>query len=564
MTKKRSILAQRPSVKPSDRILSISVLANGSLISKKVQLIKLTINQALNQISNASIELADPDFQWCDSLDFLPGVWLKISAGYMGEEKGIFSGIILSQTVKQTESGNSLILELQDPAFVLNSTEKASIFNNMSDAEIVSAVISQYPDLTVEIENLASIPHSLIQPNCSDWNFIIEIAKNNGCFVILKSGELTLKQLTLIGNSVHKLTKNKTEAYNLQIDAGSLHKSVMGKVWNYQNQSIEEVDFQLNDALLKEFTESIALPNFELLENQYDSLQEMSTALQNKLAESILSVAKGNIKITGTADITAGDLVELINFGTRLSGNALVSGVSHIISDGQWITKLEIGIPKQSEEELNQRIFSGLQIGIVWALEGDPLQQNRIKIKLPLMDSEGEGVWARVSHPDAGDLRGLHFLPEIGDEVVVSFLEGGYKNPVILGALHSSQNPAPFPESDDNNLKGILTKNKLKLIFDDDEKSILIETQGGSKIKLSDEKKIQIEDSLGNKIALDQDGISLESIKDLHLKAAGDLKLSGINIEADSAANLELKASAGAELSSGGSTVIKGSIVQIN
>lgn len=564
MTKKRSILAQRPSVKPSDQILSISVLANGSLISKKIQLIKLTINQTLNQISTASIELADPDFQWCDSLDFLPGVELKISAGYTREEKEIFSGIILSQTVKQTESGNVLILELQDPAFVLNSTEKASIFNNMSDSEIVSAVISQYPELTVEIENLASTPNSLIQPNCSDWNFILEIAKNNGCFVILKSGKLTLKRLTLVGNPAHKLTKNKAEAYSLQIDASSIHKSVIGKVWNYQNQRIEEVDFQLSDILLKELAESIALPNFELLENQYDSLQEMSTALQNKLAESILSVAKGNIKIAGSADINVGDLVELMNFGKRLSGNALVSGVSHLISNGQWITKLEIGIPNQSVEESNQRIFSGLQIGIVGALEGDPLQQNRIKIKLPLMDSEAEGVWARVCLPDAGNLRGLHFLPEIGDEVVVSFLDGGYKNPIILGALHSSQNPAPFPESDDNNLKGILTKNKLKLIFDDDEKSILIETQGGSKIKLSDEDQIQIEDSLGNKIAIDQDGISLESIKDLHLKAAGDLKLTGTNIEAASTANLELKASAGAELSSSGSTVVKGSIVQIN
>jgi uncharacterized protein involved in type VI secretion and phage assembly len=560
MTKKRSILAQRP----SDRILSISVLANGSLISKKVQLIKLTINQAINQISTATIELADPDFQWSDSLDFLPGVELKISAGYTREEKEIFSGIILSQTVKQTENGNSLSLELQDPAFVLNSTEKASIFNTMSDSEIVSAVINQYPGLKVEFENLASIPHSLIQPNCSDWNFILEIAKINGCFVILKSGELTLKQLTLIGNPVHKLAKNKTEAYNLQIDAGSLHKSVKGKVWNYQNQTIEEVAFQLNDALLKELAENIALPNFELLENQYDSLQEMSTALQNKLSESVLSVAKGNIKIAGTADISVGDLVELMHFGKRLSGNALVSGVSHFILNGQWITKLEIGIPNQLEEEPNRRTISGLQIGIVAALEGDPLEQNRIKIKLPLIDYEGEGVWARVCHPDAGHLRGLHFLPEIGDEVVVSFLDGGYKNPVILGALHSSQNPAPFPESDDNNLKGILTKNKLKLIFDDDEKSILIETYGGSKIKLSDENQIHIEDSLGNKIALDQDGISLESIKDLHLKAAGDLKLSGINIEADSAANLELKASAGAELSSSGSTVVKGSIVQIN
>lgn len=104
----------------------------------------------------------------------------------------------------------------------------------------------------------------------------------------------------------------------------------------------------------------------------------------------------------------------------------------------------------------------------------------------------------------------------------------------------------------------------MKLIFDDDEKSILIETPQGNRIKLSDENQIQVEDSVGNKITLHQDGITIESIKDLNLKAAGNLNLTGINIKAASAASLELIGSAGAELSSSASTVVKGAIVQIN
>jgi phage protein D len=564
MTKKRSILSQKPLIKPSKRILSISILANGSHISKEAQLVKIETNHSLNQIPTAAIELADPDFQWCDSANFLPGVALKINLGYNEEEKEIFRGIVVSQTMKPTGSGNLLILELQDSAFVLNSTKRASVYNEMTDSEIVLAVIGRYPGLSVEIENAANIPLSRIQANCSDWNFILEIANSNGYHALLKSGELTLKKLALSGNAVSKLAKSNLYDYNLQLDSNSLHENIKGKVWNYQDQTVEEVDFQLEEGLPKELAESIGLPDFELLENQYDPFLEMSSTLQNKLSESILSIAKGSLKIPGTADFNAGDIVELTDFGQRISGNALVSGISHIISNGQWHTKLEIGLPDRSDEESSRTSFSSLHIGIVSALEGDPLQQNRIKIKLPLIDSEAEGVWARICLPDAGNLRGIHFLPEIGDEVVISFLGAGFKNPVILGALHSSGNPAPIPESDDSNLKGIFTRNKLKLIFDDDEKSILIETPQGNRIKLSDENQIQVEDSVGNKITLHQDGITIESIKDLNLKAAGNLNLTGINIKAASAASLELIGSAGAELSSSASTVVKGAIVQIN
>lgn len=564
MTKKRSILPQDPLSKLSKRILSISVLANGSNISKEVRLLKLEAKHSLNQIPKATLEIADPDFQWCDSPSFLPGVELKINVGNRLREKEIFMGIITSQTMKHTGSGNLLVLELQDPGFALNSTKKASMYNEMKDAEIVSAIINHYPKLQVEVENTSNIPHNRTQANCSDWNFILEIAKDNGWYVLLKSGKITLKQLNLNGNAVSNFGKNNIYDYNLKMDSSSLSEKVKGKVWNYQEQITEEASYQLDDGLPKELAELIANPDFELLENQYDSLMEMSSSLQNKLSESIFSVARGSLKILGTADIHVGDIIELTDFSERMSGKTIVTGISHLVVNSQWHTELEIGLSELSDGKSNLNSYLGLHIGIVNALEGDPLQQNRIKIKFPLIGLDDEGIWARICLPDAGNLRGFHFMPEIGDEVVVSFLEGGFKNPIILGALHSSKNPAPISQSDDNNLKGIFTRNKLKLIFDDDEKSILLETEQGNRIKLSDENQINVEDSSGNKITLDQDGITIESIKDLTLKAGGDLNLTGININAASAASLKLIGSAGAELSSSASTVVKGAIVQIN
>ena len=105
----------------------------------------------------------------------------------------------------------------------------------------------------------------------------------------------------------------------------------------------------------------------------------------------------------------------------------------------------------------------------------------------------------------------------------------------------------------------------LSLLFDDDKKTISIETPNGNKILLTDDEgAILLEDENGNKICMNADGITIESSADLILKASGDVSLEGTNIEIKANAEFKAEGSAGAEVSSGGMTAISGSLVQIN
>src|SRR5262249_40393044 len=160
----------------------------------------------------------------------------------------------------------------------------------------------------------------------------------------------------------------------------------------------------------------------------------------------------------------------------------------------------------------------------VTALEGDPDGEDRIKCRLPLISASEVGIWARLATPDAGKDRGTYFRPEIDDEVVVGFLNDDPRYPVILGQCHSSARPAPEPPKDDNHHKGYVSREKLKLTFDDEKKVIVLETPAGNKVTLSeDDKGITMQDQNGNKITLNQDGITVESVKDLVLKAGKDV-----------------------------------------
>jgi uncharacterized protein involved in type VI secretion and phage assembly len=145
-------------------------------------------------------------------------------------------------------------------------------------------------------------------------------------------------------------------------------------------------------------------------------------------------------------------------------------------------------------------------------------------------------VWARVAHPDAGKQRGQVFWPEPGDEVVVGFLNGDPRQAIVLGALHGSANAPPDdagPPSQDNTRRAIVSKAGTVIAFDDDKKSVRIETPGKNKVVIDDDaKSITLADQHGNTITLDDKGITLKSAKDFTIDAAsGKVVIKGSTVD---------------------------------
>ena len=112
----------------------------------------------------------------------------------------------------------------------------------------------------------------------------------------------------------------------------------------------------------------------------------------------------------------------------------------------------------------------------------------------------------------------------------------------------------------------------MQFTFDDEKKVIVLETPGGNKVTLSEDAKgIVLEDQNGNKIILDDSGIKIESSKDFSLKASGDIKMEGMNLDLKAQTGLKAAGTATAEVSGANTTikgsattVIQGGMVQIN
>jgi uncharacterized protein involved in type VI secretion and phage assembly len=184
---------------------------------------------------------------------------------------------------------------------------------------------------------------------------------------------------------------------------------------------------------------------------------------------------------------------------------------------------------------------------------------------LPLVVDGDDGVWARVAAVDAGSDRGFFFRPEVGDEVLVGFLDDDPRQPVILGMLHSSAKTAPLSPSNDNPQKGYKSRSGIQLMFDDDKKIVTLLTPGGNSLVLDDDAQgITIKDQNGNKIELGSDGIVIESSKALTLKADTAASVeSGTSLDVKAGTALTCEGTASNDIKSGGVVKVAGSAIQL-
>lgn len=208
-----------------------------------------------------------------------------------------------------------------------------------------------------------------------------------------------------------------------------------------------------------------------------------------------------------------------------------------------------------------QNRFYGVAVGVVTNIK-DPEGLGRIKVKFPWLSEEDESYWARIVTPMAGKERGLYFLPEVEDEVLVVFEQGDIEFPYILGGLWNGQDKPPLSNDDgENNQRMLKSRSGHTILLDD--------TKGGEKIVIRDKtEKNQIEiDSKTNTmtLAVEKDLIVEAKGKITIKTSGGDLAIECQNLEIKAQQNCDIKANASCSLQSNAVLAIKGAAgVKIN
>ena len=171
-------------------------------------------------------------------------------------------------------------------------------------------------------------------------------------------------------------------------------------------------------------------------------------------------------------------------------------------------------------------LFHGAHLAEVVDLN-DPDNLNRVQLRLynfDGVDGHDGAIWARVAVPFAGDNRGTFFIPDVGDEVMVIFVNGDPRHPIVVGGLWNGSDTAPESISGGRNIKKVIrSKNGVKVTLEDQDgqEKFIAETPGGQKVTLKDGPgAVTIEDSNGNSIKLETAGITITASAKVTINAS--------------------------------------------
>jgi uncharacterized protein involved in type VI secretion and phage assembly len=145
----------------------------------------------------------------------------------------------------------------------------------------------------------------------------------------------------------------------------------------------------------------------------------------------------------------------------------------------------------------------------------DPEKEGRVKLQFPWFDEDVVIEWSRVRQFYAGNGYGAFFVPEVGDEVLVAFVHGDMRMPVVLGGLYNGEDKPPSDRQKAKDQKMIRTKAGHELVFDDSskERRIKLTTAASHVLDLDDkDKKVLVKTSGGHELELD-DGANTVTVK---------------------------------------------------
>lgn len=588
----------------SRSLATYSIKVEGKTIPSTYEVVSIDTWITVNRLPKARLVIYDGspstgDFPISNVSTFLPGNKIEIAAGYDGSNSVIFEGMIVQQGIEINQTGSSmLVVDISDEAMGMSLDRKNAIFTNIKDSDLIASLI-RANGLSASVTATDTVYEDIVQYYASDWDLMVMRAELNGFVVIVNGGKVTVGMpdtsqqpvLTVsYGDSILDL--------DARMDAATQFTSSSIKSYCWDDATQKLVEFGPGSLKLTEpgnvSSDQLAATFKVKAYTQQtgaiipsSSLQDWSTA---ELLKSKLSKIRGQVRFQGSALAQPGNMIQLGGLGDRFNGAAYISGVRHNITDNRWLTTVTFGLgypwfvteaPHISSPQAAGQLppIQGLQTGKVKQVATDPNGEFRVLMTLPILGNDSQGVWARLGSFYASNNFGAVFYPEIGDELIVAFMNNDPRSPVIVGSVYSKNLPPPYPPDEKNTMKAVVTRSKLELTFNDEDKVIEIKTPGKRSVRLDDKAgSIMISDT-NNTITMTNSGITVDSASEMTLKAKGSITIdAGGNLAMSSTGNATLKGAqvahtatgkfsaqgAMAELTASATLAVRGALVQIN
>jgi phage protein D len=504
--------------------------------------LEVTVENSLHLPDVATLVLHDGRLHWIDEASVAPGRSLRILAKAGRVEKMLFDGEIVEIEPDFALGTQQLIVRAFDRLHRLARGHHVRSFLNVSDDDLVKK-IAQEAGLQAQVGPMSQVFSYVFQNNETNLAFLQERAAALGYLLYVQGKTLHCEAPQIGGNPVELEWGSTLREFRPRMTTIGQDNSVAARGWNPATK--QEVVGQAGKAQgVPQLGET--MNGGELAYRAFNIEAQMLVAdrpirtqtVADKLAQAVADRQAGSFieaegSCTGDPSLIAGASVTIKSVGKRFSGTYYVTRTLHTYNSRQgYVTQFGISghhpttlfnLLTREEKAITSM---GLVIGIVTDNQ-DPDGYGRVKVRYPWLSSDHASDWARVVTPGGGAQRGMEFLPEVNDEVLVGFEMGDIHYPYILGGLWNGRDAPP---------KNVVSGGKVQ--------QRIIRSRTGHMITLDDNDDgggVTIEDKNGNKIVMDsgankltiivQGNASLNAQGNLTLAAQGRVSIKGTGVE---------------------------------
>jgi phage protein D/phage baseplate assembly protein gpV len=579
------------------------VTVDGSPLPEDVlpSLIKVLIDAQLHLPDMFALQFLDHERDLVRRAGFDFGSKIEISATAADGDDGAGTLIVGEVTGLEQDSdatGTWTVVRGYDLSHRLCRGRRTRTFLDATDGDIVRRVAGDSGIELGDVEDDGAVHPHVGQVNLTDWEFLRARANERGREVAVVGGKLVWHAPVSHDTAPGALDDPQSPPQPLQLALGTnllrLSPRVtaaeqVSEVWvrGWDPETKQPVRGSAKTSTVSassgahpaDLAGRFSAAPFLVADRPVRDEQE-ADAVAAAVAEQI---AGAHAELTGLAlgdpKLLPGAAVSVSGASWPHDGDYVLSGTRHRYDETGYHTEFSVsgrqertllglasmGATKHAHRG-SGRPWPGLVIGQVTDV-ADPDQRFRVKVAFPWLSDDYESWWARVAQPGAGDGRGLAWLPEVGDEVLVGFVHGDVRDPYVLGGLYNGTDHALLNDQLVDSSAGQVLRRVLgsrtghRLVFSDDDQASQIQLatgDGSATITL---------DSSNTKIVIDGSGqvtihaggpLKLNSDGDLELNATGDLKLNS------SGGQVKISAGTGASIDGGPQVSVTGTIIKLN
>ncbi|MCU0484572.1 MAG: VgrG-related protein [Anaerolineales bacterium] len=544
--------------------------------------------------------LLKPDLKLLDGSQFDLGKEIEILSLDPDRNNQAVSLMKGEITAIEPSFGEGMIAELTvrgfDKSHRLFRETKSKSWLNVKDSDIASKVAGS-AGLSAQVDATSQVFEHIFQHNQTDMEFLMQRAWRIGYECFVQEGKLYFRKPPTSGSGGTLTWGKELTSFDPRLSTAEQVSEVEVRGWDglqkkdiKGNASSSQTNPQIGfgkwggEAAQKAFGKGKLI----LVDQPVVSKADADKLAQARLDELNGAFVEADGECFRSPEVTAGKIVELKGLGKRFSGKYLLTNVKHTYSvERGFITTFHVRGTRTGllvEQMLHEAPTDRWPAAVpaIVTNNDDPKKLGRVKVKFPWLDPLQESNWARVASAGAGKQRGMNVIPEVNDEVLVTFLFGDFDYPVVLGGLWNEVDELP-PALKQSGVSGgkVQTRglqsrvgHRILLYDSDNELKIEIISKEDRSISIVDKPEGLIEIKTKNSsIKMTDDKLNIKTQSDSIVDAMGNVKIKsaslveiegGTNLIVKSNANMKIEAAGNIDIQASGMVNIKGAMINLN